>query len=285
MTADSLDLGVASIVLFSAALHAVWNALVKMRGDQIVSMTVVTTAAALVGLCALPFLPLPLPASWPFLGAALAAHLSFFLALARSYRVGDFSQAYPIARGANPLIVALVAFVVAGERLTSTSLLGMGLVAAGIAALAVSPGRRIDWRGVLAALLTAVTIAVSLVIDGLGVRRAGNPFSYLAWIFLLDCVPISLYSVWRYGRRGYLERARPLVRFGLLGGLMNTTSYGIAIWAMSRAPMSLVVALRETNVVFGAAIGALLLREALGGWRLAAAAVVAAGVVLIKLGG
>lgn len=285
MTADSLDLGVASIILMSAALHAVWNALVKARGDQIVSMTVITTAAALVGLCALPFLPLPLPASWPFLGAALAAHLSFFLALARSYRVGDFSQAYPIARGANPLIVALVAFVVAGERLTSTSLLGMGLVAAGIAALAVSPGRRIDWRGVLAALLTAVTIAVSLVIDGLGVRRAGNPFSYLAWIFLLDCVPISLYSVWRYGRRGYLERARPLVRFGLLGGLMNTTSYGIAIWAMSRAPMSLVVALRETNVVFGAAIGALLLREALGGWRLAAAAVVAAGVVLIKLGG
>jgi drug/metabolite transporter (DMT)-like permease len=284
VTADGLELGVAVIVLLSAALHAAWHALVKVRGDQIVGMTVVVNAGALVGLCALPWVPLPQPAAWPFLAAALPAHLAFFLALAYAYRVGDFSQAYPIARGVNPLLVALGAFVVAGERLSPIGLAGMGLVAVGVGALAVSPGRRVDWRGVLAALLSAVTIAAAVVVDGLGVRRAGSPVSYLAWIFFLDCVPISLFSLWRYGARGLRERAGPLLRVGVLGGVLNTTAYGIVVWAMSRAPMSLVIALRETNVVFGAAIGAVLLREALGGWRLAAAVVVAAGVVLIKLG-
>lgn len=280
-----IEVDVAALVLLGAVLHAAWNAIIKVQGDRVVGMALITVAGTVAGAAVLPFVPPPDAASWPYLAAALACHFGYYLALARAYGIGDFSQVYPIARGVTPMLVAVGAFAVAGERIATLAALGMILVTAGIAVLAYIPGRQVDWRAVLAALATAAWVAVSSIIDGMGVRRAGEPLSYLAWLFVLDGGAIVALCLWRYGGRDLVRRARPIAAYGLLGGLMAVASYGLAVWAMASAPMGLVVALRETSVVFGAAIGALVFREAFGARRIAAAIGVAAGIALIKLAG
>ncbi|MBL8673056.1 MAG: EamA family transporter [Alphaproteobacteria bacterium] len=285
MQPHGMELWVAGMVLLAATLHASWNALIKVQGDRIVGIAVMNLAWLLPGGVAAAVLPLPSPAAVPFIAASFAIHIVYFWALARAYQFGDFGQVYPIARGTAPLLVAIGAYAVADERLSPASMAGVGLVAAGIAALAFVRARVTDGRAVLAAFVTAGTIGAYSIVDGLGARASGNAHSYAAWLFLSNVPPIAAWCVWRFGLRGFLERARPSLRAGVPAGILSAVSYWLAMWAMTLAPLGLVVALRETSVVIAAIIGAVVLREGFGPRRIAAATLVAAGVALIKLGG
>lgn len=241
-------------------------------------------SAGLVGLGALPLLPLPAAASWPFLIASVLLHQAYFTTLLLAYRFGDLSQVYPIARGAAPLLVALAAWLIAGEALSAAQVTGLVIVSGGLISLA--------WRGradppvapgaVGFALLTSVSIGLYSICDGLGVRRAGDELAYIAWLFVLSGVPILAFTCWR--RRGRLiVLLRDHGKVGLGAGQVTALAYGLVIWALGQAPMALVVTLRETGVIFAAAIGALVLKEPFGPRRIAAAAVIVAGAALLHL--
>jgi len=279
-----MDLEVAGLVLLSAALHAGWNALVKVNGDRLAATALVAGSSALIALMALPFVPLPAPASWPYLFASLVVHVGYFLGLVAAYRHGDLSQVYPIARGAAPLVVLALAPLLAGERPSGMEVLGVAVLAAGILSLALR-GRlpfRQNPAPVLYACGTAVTIGLYTVIDGLGARLAGSAHAYAVWLFVLNGIVLPAAVAAR--RRGTLASVvRANWRAGLLGGAMSLGAYWTVIWAMTQAPLALVAALRETSVVFAALIGCLLLGEGLGRWRIASAGVVALGIVLLRL--
>ncbi len=283
----SLDPAVLLLVLSAALMHATWNALIKSGGDRLVMTTVIMLTPAAPSAIALFFLPTMLPAAWPFMALSVVTHFAYYAVLLNAYRHGDLSQVYPIARGCAPALVGIGAWFFAAEVLSSIEMLGVLIVSGGILSLSwrrrdtAGPG---ELKAIGFALLTALTIAIYLLADGMGVRRSGNAFTYIAWLMFLDAIPLTLFTLWR--RRGRIrESFVPRLRLGTFGGVIATLSYGITIWAMGVAPMAQVVAVRETSVIFAAALGAIVLKEPFGRFRIVAAAVVATGAVLLNLGG
>lgn len=280
-----MDIGVTAAVLAAAALHAAWNALVKAGGDGFAVLALTIGLPALPILVLLPLVPLPAAAAWPCLIGSVLVHWVYFACLLGAYRHADLSQAYPIARGAAPLLVALGAWALAGEALGGLQAAGIAILCAGILSLAWRRGARPagEARGIVLALATALAIAAYSLLDGIGARLSGSAPGYILWLFLLIDGPFLGFALWR--RRGRWRRSLgPSLKAGLGGAATSSLAYGIVIWAMSLGPMAPVVALRETSVVIAAAIGTALLGEPFGRRRIFAAAIVAGGALLLQLG-
>ena len=280
-----MDPLVVLLVLLAAAAHATWNAFVKAGEDKLVSLCLVIFTTSLPALAALPFLPVPAAASWPYLIVSALVHYLYYAFLIAAYRHGDLSLTYPIARGSAPLLVATGAWLLADECLSLWKCIGVLTVSVGIMSLA-GPGRRQaqdgELRAILFAGLTGLTIAGYSLADGLGVRTAGHEIAYIAWLFVFSGLPMPLILRWRRGRES-ARLIRAHLKIGLFGGLVSGLAYGVVIWSMSVAPIALVVSLRETSVLIAAAIGSLLLKESFGARRIAAAAIIVAGAALMNL--
>ncbi|TCM14410.1 EamA-like transporter family protein [Novosphingobium sp. PhB165] len=269
------------IVLFAAALHASWNAIVKRGGDTLLTTILVTGSAALIAAVGLPFLPPPSVESWPFIAASSLFQIAYFVLVARTYRIADMSLTYPMMRGTAPLLVALASLVLIGEPLSQSAWLGVGIICAGILSMA-GAARSGNRAGVALALGNAVVIAGYTLIDGIGVRRSGAAAAYTLWIFLLTGVVLVGWALFRR-RAGILSYAGRNWAFGLLGGTGTIGSYGLALWAMTVAPVAVVAALRETSILFGVAIAALILREKVGLAKIIGVCVIAVGAGALRL--
>jgi drug/metabolite transporter (DMT)-like permease len=275
---------IVALVLLAALLHASWNAMAKSGGAAQYSIASYRLVSALVCLPLLFYFPLPLRDSWSMLLASTVIHTAYYVTLSLSYRSGDLSQVYPLFRGLAPVLVVLGAALFAGELLPPGAMFGIGLVSIGLISISFAGGTfgKIPPLALRWGLATSVLIAAYTVADGIGVRAAGNPFSYIVWLFVLEPIPIGLWLLVkdRSGWFGYM-RAKP----GKIcvGAGAAASAYALVIYAMSVAPMALVSSLRETSVIFAALIGSLLFREPFGRQRIIAAALVCCGVVLIKV--
>jgi drug/metabolite transporter (DMT)-like permease len=280
-----MDLFVFVAVLAAAACHAGWNALLKLKLEPIMATALVATAS---GLVVIPFAfvtGLPNIESWPYLAASVIIHIGYYLTLAQAYRFGDLGQVYPIARGSAPLLTAVLATLWLGESPGSYGWAGIGILAAGILLLALRGGRAarpFDARSVGFALLTSLTITSYTLVDGIGARLAGASTAYTVWLFLLSGAVMTAYGFLRVGTSLVWElKANWLL--AVAGAALSTAAYAIAIWAMTVAPIALVAALRETSVLFGALFATLLLREPWIAARIAAAAMVLTGALLLRM--
>lgn len=267
------------VVLFAALLHAAWNALVKAGPDKRLSATVVTAGAALVALPLLPFVAAPAPASWPWLAASACLQVAYYLLLAQAYRLGDMGKTYPLMRGAAPLFVALASGPLLGEPLSPWQHGAVALIVVGILALTVGEGRA--RRATAFALANAAVIAAYTMVDGIGVRVSGSAAGYTFWLFMLTAAGMLACALARGD--ALLAYARRHWKTGLAGGAGTMASYGLALWAMTRAPVAVVAALRETSIVFAMLIAWCLLGERLGPRRACAAGLIACGAVAMRL--
>jgi drug/metabolite transporter (DMT)-like permease len=280
-----LTLTVFLIVLAAAAIHAVWNAVLKGAGSALMATVLVAAVSGLLSLLALPFLPPPAPASFPWLGASLVAQVGYYLLLANAYRTGDLSRTYPIMRGTAPLIVVLVSTLWLGEVIGPWGWIGVGLVSLGIFTLVLvrptGAGGRVGAPGTGFALANGFAIAGYTLLDGVGVRLAGS-LSYVLWLFILTGGVLLAWAI--AARRAELLAAlRPLLPRILVAGFGNLAAYVLILWAMTQAPIPLVAALRETSILFGTVIAALVFREPVGAWRIAAVLTIAVGAVALRL--
>lgn len=269
-----------TIVLIAAVLHASWNAIVKGAGDRAVAMGAVAGAHAVVGGIALAFVPAPAPASWPFIAGSALIHYGYFAFLFLSYRYGDLSHVYPIARGIAPMLVSIGALIFAGEMLPPAGWAGVIVVSVGIGLLAFRFGAVIeaDRRAVFAALATGGMIATYSVNDGIGIRLSEAPSGYIAWIFVVE-LPVTLAVLWHRGGIGGLK-GRPLA-IAFAGGVLSVLAYGLVLYANTIAPLGAVSAVRESSVIIAALIGVILFRERPWGRRVVAAFIVGTGVFLL----
>jgi drug/metabolite transporter (DMT)-like permease len=275
--------GITLAVLGAALLHAGWNALLKGGRDTTLDMAIVVAGSGLVVVPALPFLPLPARESWPFIAASMVIHVGYYTALVGTYRAGDLSHGYPLMRGVAPLLVASFGVLVLGEVPGLWMGLGILLICGGVTAIAFVGGASFlhNRRATAWALANAALIACYTLVDGAGVRLSGSAASYAAWMFFLDAFPYFLIVAWL--RRGELiPYARRHWGRGLAGGAASAAAYAIALWAMTRAPVAAVAALRETSVIFAALLGTWILKEPLGGARLGGAAAVVLGIVSLR---
>jgi drug/metabolite transporter (DMT)-like permease len=277
---SSPTLYVISLVLSAAFLHAVWNAIVKGAADRLLALAMVNAGHALVGIVLVVLYAPPAREAWGFMVASTFIHFFYYGFLLMAYRLGDFSQVYPIARGVAPVLVALGAWGFAGEVLPVQSWLAILIISGAIAAQAF--GRRrvdINTGAVLAALMTGLTIAAYSVADGLGVRASGSPLGYIGWLFLLE--GFSIIALFWLGR----ERLQTLkVRtwvIGITGGLLSSLAYGLAIYAKGLTTLGSVSAIRETSVVMAALIGIMWFGERPWKLRIVSAMIVVVGIVLL----
>ncbi|MBZ0333991.1 EamA family transporter [Marinobacter sp. AL4B] len=277
-----MDPLVVGLVLAAAVMHAGWNTLVKSGGAPFVRLAITNGIAAIVMLLPALYLGFPNPESWPYLFGSMLVHLFYYLLLAYGYRLADLSLVYPIARGSAPPLVALGAFFVAGERLSTLGAVSIGVVSLAIALLAFRlPDGKGSGRSVLVALAIGVLIACYSIVDGMGARLSTDTMAYIAWMFVLDGLLLLLWGGLSQGRQivGFF---RDHWRQGLASGVLYMTAYGLVVWAMSVSPMTYVSALRETSVIIAALIGARYLNEPFGGRRIVSACLVALGVVMLQ---
>jgi drug/metabolite transporter (DMT)-like permease len=276
--------GVTLAVLGAGLLHASWNALLKSSGggDSLLDTATVVAGSTLFSFLALPFVPIPFGPSWPFALASVFLHFGYYLTLTQAYRTGDLSFAYPLMRGTAPLLVTLLGVVFLRELPTPQAALGILLICAGIVSIAFTQRHHHPRAAVAWALANAAIIAVYTLVDGAGARASGNALGYVVWLTLLEGL---VFLAWIRFHRGPRATAYLTMQWrrGLLGGFCSVAAYAIVLWAMTRAPVAAVSALRETSVLFAAVIGAVLLKEGFGYARLVGAASVVAGVAALKL--
>jgi len=216
-------------------------------------------------------------------------HIGYYATVAAAYRAGDLSHGYPIMRGTAPLLTAIGTWLVLGESLSAGAAMGVLLICGGVLSLAYvgnaaggGASRQATRSATLWALLNAFIIAIYTLADGAGVRVSGDALGYVVWLFVVHGLPFSL-GVLALKRGAFLRHAVKHWRRGFAGALLSGLSYGIALWAMTRAPVAVVAALRETSVIFGALIGARLLKEGHFRQRIWGAAAVLAGLIALKL--
>ena len=279
-----MSIGVVVLVLFAALLHASWNALVKSSPDKFLDIVLVTSGSAVFCVVALPFIALPMPASWPYVAASVVIHIVYFVLIGAAYRSGDMSHAYPLMRGLPPLLVALLSGPLIGEQLSAGEWGGILLICGGILGLLLVEGRSggMSRASTGFALVNAVAIAGYTLVDGTGVRLSAYPVAYTMWIFLLTAPPILAWALLRR-RAGVVVHVRARWHLALIGGACTLGAYILVLWAMTQAPIAMVAALRETAIVFATGLSVVVLKERFGWGRPAAAAVILLGVIAIKL--
>jgi drug/metabolite transporter (DMT)-like permease len=277
------QLTITLVVLGSAVLHATWNAIAKGIKDQLAAFTLIGLGSLPVALL-VPSVPHPATASRPFIVVSALLHVGYGTTLMLSYKVGDLSHVYPLARGISPLLVAVVAAITVHERLDPLRLGGVLLVCVGLTSLVFVGGRpSLDQQpALLSAICTGLFIAAYTVVDGIGVRRSGTALGYSTWLFTLESPVIPLFAFARRGR-ALLAELHPVWPVGVLAGLLSLIAYALVIWAQTRGALAAIAALRETSVIVAALIGALFLHEPFGRRRVIAATLVACGIVLLNL--
>jgi drug/metabolite transporter (DMT)-like permease len=280
-----LSLGVTLAVLGAGFLHASWNALLKSStgGDALLDTTAVVAGSSLWGLVFIGLVPFPPAGAWPFIAASSLIHFGYYVTLSHAYRTGDLSFAYPLMRGTAPLLVTILGSIVLRELPSVQMGIGIALISVGIVSIAFIQRRAHSRAAAGWAFANAAIIAAYTLVDGAGARASGNALSYVTWLIFLEGIP---FIVWVLMSRGHsaVVYLRSNARVGLVGGAFSLAAYAIVLWAMTRAPIAAVAALRETSVLFAALLGSLWLKEGFGWRRLAGAASVVAGIATLKLG-
>jgi drug/metabolite transporter (DMT)-like permease len=272
-------------VLAAAAMHAGWNAFLKVRIEPFLAMALITAGAGVIGIPFMLAFGVPRAAAWPWLLGSVALHMGYYLALTEAYRRADMSQVYPIARGGAPLLTALVSFLLLTEPISAKAAAGVIVLGSGVALMSLR-GRgsdRMDRAAVVSALITAAFISGYTLVDGIGARTSGDAGAYASTLFVVDGLPLPVFALWRRGAAKMLSVLRYAGQ-GLAGGAMALGSYWIAIWAMTVAPIALVAALRESSVLWAAVIAVAFLKEPILPPRALAAAMILCGLVLIRAG-
>ncbi len=292
---NSLSLTVTLAVLAAAVTHAVWNAIAHGIKDQTLAFALIGVGGAAVSIPLVIVAAIPRSSAWPYLLASVGIHVFYNLLLMQCYRLGEFSQVYPLARGVSPLVVTILAAVFVHEHLALPQIAGVAVVSAGLAFL-VFGGRRPGLAGgsggvvppgqqrgaFLAAVGTGLTIAAYTTVDGVGVRASASPVGYIGWLILLQSLCVPLFAVVR--RRDVLLKQPPRILLsGLAAGALSVLAYGLVLWAQTRGALAPIAALRETSVIFGAIIGTLVFREPFGRTRIVATVLVVAGIVLLNV--
>ncbi len=275
---------VITLVFTAALLHAVWNAMMKSGGSPEFSVAAFQLVGGLICLALVSLVPPPDRASWPLILASVVIHNAYYLTLAQAYRAGDLSQVYPLFRGLAPVMVAVGAALAAGEWLSPGIWIGVVLVSMGVSSLALFGGTfgRMSRQSVFWGLTTSILIALYTVVDGLGVRTAGNSLSYILWLNVFEGIPIICVLL-LFRKSAWFSYIKGNAAGVIAGGIAASTAYGLVMFAMSLGAMAVVSSLRETSVIFAAIIGSVFLREPFGAARIRAAILVAAGIILMKL--
>jgi drug/metabolite transporter (DMT)-like permease len=280
------------LALVSAFAHALFGALQKARHDPWVIRAAIDAGLVVLMLpVALFLVPWPRGAEWLFLAGAMAIHFAYKLAMAQAYTRAAYTVVYPVVRGIGPLVTVAFAVVVFSESYGPGQWAGVALLSGGILALAVLNlngdrlGRPMLLHGLAWAVLGGLLVAAYTTYDAWAIRATADPFTFLAWFFVLTSLDFPLLFARRLRAALSEPGGRALAARGLLGAAVALVSFGGVMLATRVGPVGQTAVLRETSTVFAALIGWGLLGERVGWRRAALMAVIASGAVLVQVAG
>lgn len=266
------------LALGSAALHAFWNLLVKTSEQRLFTAWGQFLVGGIITLPVLVAIGFPESAAWPYLAVSSVVHVVYVLSLVRAYHHGDFSVAYPLARGGGAMFAAIGGVAFLSDRLSALSWLAIAIVTGGLATLV---RRHVGHVALLWAGMTAVTIGAYTTIDAAGARKSESGIAYGIALVLGAALALTIYGVSRGQMGAFARYLRGDWRRVSAGGLASVFAYSMVLAGVRLAPVGYVASLRESSVVLGALAGWLLLHENLGRARLVSALIVASGLVLL----
>ena len=276
-----------SLVLLAALMHALWSVALKLTGEAKANITVFMAGSSILALAGIPFQSLPSLASLPILLISVFVQVVYMMLVGIVYQKGDVSQSYPVMRGVAPLFVALLSEPVLGERLSLVAWCGVILICFGVLALALEALRRSNRIApsiIPLSLLAAAFIAFYTLLDGVGVRLSGAPVSYILWIFFLIGLVKVVFELFNHKtRQPFLAHFQRYWFIGLVGGFLSLGSYGLALWTMTKLPVALVAALRESAIVFAVILSYFVLREHVSLARFIGSIIIVLGVIAVRL--
>lgn len=288
-TGHQVALGLA---LMAAFLHAVFGALQKGRHDPWLTRGAIDFCyMAMAVPFALFVVPWPEPHMWPIFAAVWIIHVVYKLLQAWAYTKGAYTVVYPVVRGTGPLFTVIGAYLIFGETFTGTQWIGVAVLLAGIFGLAIYNliflvSERETLNAALGlAMLTGLFVALYTTYDAYGIRATANPFTFLAWFFMIDGFFMPFVAALRWFRMADRPTLGPLMARGLFGGLVAPLSFGAVMMATRLDKVGEAAVLRETSTVFAAVIGWLFLKETVGPRRIALMALIALGAVIVEMGG
>lgn len=279
------------LALLAAVLHALFGALQKGRHDPWLSRGAIDASYGLMAApIALFVVPWPDPSLIPLFALIMAVHIAYKLAQGYTYSLGSYTVVYPVVRGTGPLFTVIGAGLLFGEHFTPVQWLGVGVLMAGIYGLALynlrhwQAGRDKLKPALAMAVVTGGFVALYTTLDAYGIRATPDPFTFLAWFFMLDGLGFPMIALAHYRRLSERPALGPLALRGLIGGLVAFFSFGAIMLATRLDKVGEAAVLRETSTVFAALIGWLVLKESTGPRRVALMALIAAGAVIVELG-
>ncbi|MCD8536758.1 MAG: DMT family transporter [Burkholderiaceae bacterium] len=269
-------------VLGAAALHATWNAWVRGGTNPLLHTAALVIWTGIIAIPVAIVLPLPNPASWPWLALSIALHVVYYFTLARAYKHGALSVVYPIMRGGAPVLVSFGTWAFIGESLSPAGWYGVVLVSLGVLAIAFKAKLENARAAIGWAVACSITIATYSIVDGQGARLSQNALSFTAWLFILESIVFTALLGMAGQGKQLASYIRERVGATALGGLLSAVGYATVLWAMTQAPLALVSATRETSVLFAALLGVWLLKERLTLRQWAGACVIVAGLIALR---
>jgi len=288
-TGHKVALGLAILAAF---LHAVFGALQKGRHDPWLTRGAIDAS---YGLMAAPFalfvVPWPEPHMWPIFAVVFVIHVAYKLLQAWAYTKGAYTVVYPVVRGTGPLFTVIGAYILFSETFSAVQWLGVGVLLSGIFGLAAYNLRYLETeRDTLhmalgLAVLTGLFVALYTTYDAYGIRATADPFTFLAWFFMIDGLAMPPIAYLRWRRMPDRPAPGPLMVRGLVGGIVAPLSFGSIMLATRLDKVGEAAVLRETSTVFAAIIGWLVLKETVGPRRIALMTLIALGAVIVEMGG
>lgn len=279
-----MSLSVMLIVLLAATLHASWNFLIKQKEDKHIGMTAVVLGHTPFALVALFFSPLPNIESLPYIVTGAVLHTGYQIFLLYSYRIGDLTQVYPLARGVAPLVVAIVSVIFLGTHLGTVELTAIALIGSGIMSLSLvrrSDGFR-NYKAALLAIVTGGFIAAYSLVDGLGARVATTALGFYGCLSILNAILFSI--IITIVKPGTIKTViQKNYKLALSGGCASFIAYALVIWAFTMAPIAIVTAMRETSIIFALFLGVFVLKERLDLIKVFASMVTLLGAGLLRI--
>lgn len=269
------------LILIAAACHATWNAIVKAGTNKFLTTVLVTASAAVLAALLLPFFPMPHSDSWPYILTSTGIQILYFGMVARIYRIADMGLTYPLMRGTAPLIVAILGTFLLHEKLQFNAWLGLITISVGILSMILAAPKT-GRKGIGLALMNAVLIAGYTLLDGHGIRLSGSPIAYILWSFVLSGLIFFMFALrMQYRQMGTYFRMN--WHLGLMGGLGSFFSYGLALWAMTFAPVAVVAALRETSILFATMMSIFILKERINTLRIISSCLILMGALILRI--
>ena len=274
-----------AVVLCCACSTALLNCALRNERDPVVTALMVSIGGAVVAIPALFFTGLPGLESAPYLIVSTLIGSLYWLVLGRAYASGEISIVFPLAYGSAPIWILLLSGMVFSETLSNNQMVVISVICAGLM-LVVSAGARgasqLSWQVLKNSLATTVIICTYTLCDAMAVRNTGNGFAYTVFLYASSGVLVFAISLLRCHKK--LANAFAANRYiGLLWGALSLVNYSGELWAMARAPVALVAALRESSILFAIIFAVFWLKEPMNLGRITGGGVVAVGLILLRL--